>query len=217
MRSESPWWSDACRAPGPAVNDRVWVAPAGRLESECVALFLESLGFDATADPVGSPGALVLLGVPGMDTARRVAALDDLAPEVPWLLVADGTDEELLAEAHKRAVRRVMPWGVATEVLHRALEEVLGRRSAAPATPVASSTVALNGLTDREREIVRLLSQGRHNGEIAAELGISYHTVRTHVQHVLTKLGMPHRHAVAALAQRSGSTPAPLVDDGISR
>ena len=197
------------------MNGPVWVAPSGHLESECVARLLEARDIEATTDMVGRPAVLLLLGAPGVDIPQTMAALDDLGLEIPWLLVADTSDEHALTEARRRGVQRVS-WGVECGVLLRVIEGLLGRRPAGR-TPSTFGSARLNRLTEREREIVSLLSQGRHNDEIAAELGISYHTVRTHVQHVLTKLGMPHRHAVAALAQRSEPESAPVVVDGMSR
>jgi DNA-binding NarL/FixJ family response regulator len=59
-------------------------------------------------------------------------------------------------------------------------------------------------LTRREREILRLLAQGRENSAIAAELVISRATVKTHVAHVLHKLGLENRVQAAVFAVRHG-------------
>ena len=56
------------------------------------------------------------------------------------------------------------------------------------------------GLTARERDVVLLLTRGKPNAEIAADLGISERTVEKHLEHVLTKLGVDNRTAVAAFA-----------------
>jgi pimeloyl-ACP methyl ester carboxylesterase/DNA-binding CsgD family transcriptional regulator len=59
-------------------------------------------------------------------------------------------------------------------------------------------------LTDREREVLRLVAEGRTDGEIAAELTLSTHTVHRHVSNIRTKLGVPSRAAAAAwLARRT--------------
>ncbi|WP_127792354.1 alpha/beta fold hydrolase [Agromyces sp. LHK192] len=57
-------------------------------------------------------------------------------------------------------------------------------------------------LTDREREILRLVAQGRTDGQIAAKLFLSAHTVHRHIANIRTKLGVPSRTAAAAWALR---------------
>jgi DNA-binding NarL/FixJ family response regulator len=59
-------------------------------------------------------------------------------------------------------------------------------------------------LTARELEILRLLGEGRANKEIAAELGISERTARTHVSNILRKLGLSSRTQAALWAVREG-------------
>jgi DNA-binding NarL/FixJ family response regulator len=59
-------------------------------------------------------------------------------------------------------------------------------------------------LTRREREVLTLIAGGRSNKRIAFELGISEKTVKTHVGHVLAKLGVTDRTQAAVLAVREG-------------
>ena len=60
------------------------------------------------------------------------------------------------------------------------------------------------GLSPREREILRLLADGRTQGQIATELVISPKTVATHIQHILSKLGVNTRAQAVAFAFRRG-------------
>jgi DNA-binding NarL/FixJ family response regulator len=60
------------------------------------------------------------------------------------------------------------------------------------------------GLSPREREILGLLAEGRTQGQIATELVISSKTVATHIQHILSKLGVHTRAQAVAIAFRRG-------------
>jgi DNA-binding CsgD family transcriptional regulator len=80
---------------------------------------------------------------------------------------------------------------------------VLYRRAAARRAAAAD----ISPLTPREREILVLVSAGKANKEIARELWLSPHTVRTHLEHVFEKLEVTNR--TAAVARVFGDTPAP--------
>ena len=59
-----------------------------------------------------------------------------------------------------------------------------------------------HGLTARELEVLRLVAAGKSNRQIAAELVISDHTVRRHLQNIFAKLGVSSRAAATAFAFR---------------
>ena len=61
-----------------------------------------------------------------------------------------------------------------------------------------------DGLSPREREILGLLAEGRTQGQIATDLVISSKTVATHIQHILSKLGVNTRAQAVAMAFRRG-------------
>jgi DNA-binding NarL/FixJ family response regulator len=73
-------------------------------------------------------------------------------------------------------------------------------RSAAPSPASQAGAADLDALTSREREVLALIGRGKTNGEIAAELFVSEGTVKTHINHVFTKLQLRDRAAAVVFA-----------------
>ncbi|MFD3664351.1 LuxR C-terminal-related transcriptional regulator [Streptomyces sp. NPDC058659] len=73
----------------------------------------------------------------------------------------------------------------------------------------------VESLTPREREVLRCMVAGLGRKAVAERLFLSPHTVRTHMQNVLGKLGVHSTLAAVALARRAGVGPAPLDAEGL--
>jgi DNA-binding NarL/FixJ family response regulator len=85
-------------------------------------------------------------------------------------------------------------------VTRRVIEEFVRR----PPTSVRTMSATLEVLTTRELEVLKLIARGLSNAEIARDLFVSETTVKTHVAHVLMKLGLRDRVQAVVLAYESG-------------
>ena len=142
----------------------------------------------------------------GIEATRRIRAAGDDAPRVLVVTTFDldeyvfealraGASGFLLKDAPRAELLRAIEVVAAGDALlapsatRRLVEDFARRRAAAP--PPADD--ALDVLTPRERHVLELMARGLSNGEIAAELVVGQATVKTHVGHVLTKLGLRDR------------------------
>ncbi|WP_062518774.1 response regulator [Demequina silvatica] len=92
---------------------------------------------------------------------------------------------------------------LAPEVTRRVIEQFARTAPVAPEDHTPSPE-AVGDLSDREVEVLRLMARGLSNQEIAAELYVSSTTVKTHVSHILTKLGVRDRVQAVVEAYDSG-------------
>jgi DNA-binding NarL/FixJ family response regulator len=92
---------------------------------------------------------------------------------------------------------------VAPAVTRRLLDR-FAHRLPGPDETARPPSVALEALTERELVVLRLVARGLSNTEIAAELVVTETTVKTHVHHLLTKLGMRDRVQLVVLAYEAG-------------
>lgn len=162
----------------------------------------------ASAIETGPPTvALLDLRMPrlsGIEVARR---LGRTAPDTAVILYTAFGDRALLTEALDAGARGfVLKEAPLAEVV-RAIQLVSGGRTYVDPVlaGVLSSSVAtgkMAALTQRERDVLRLLADGLSNEEIGKELFISPETVRTHVRKAMAKLDADTRTQAVATALR---------------
>jgi DNA-binding NarL/FixJ family response regulator len=153
--------------------------------------------------------------VDGITATRRVRERPD-AP--PVLVLTTFDDDELLSGALRAGAAGFLLKDSPAEELIKAVRavaagdswldpavtgRVLATYREAPADAVRSSP-ALDELTPRELDVLRLIGRGRTNAEIAESLVISEVTVKSHVGHIFAKLGLRDRAAAIVFAFDSG-------------
>ena len=111
-------------------------------------------------------------------------------------LLKDAPPEELVNAIQIVAEGEAL---LAPSVTRRLIEEFARQPSNA-----SVAVAELERLTDREVEVLRLIARGMANAEIAESLFVSETTVKTHVSHILTKLGLRDRVQAVVLAYESG-------------
>lgn len=162
----------------------------------------------------GLDGAQVTAEVLAADLGTRVLILTTYADDdavIPALragaagyLTKDATSEALLAAVREVAAGRT----VLDPAVQRRLVQLVVSESAAPPAAAAPRTLPpeAEGLTRREIDVVRLVADGLNNRQVARELVVSQATVKTHLNHVLSKLALEDRGALIAWAWRHGLT-----------
>jgi DNA-binding NarL/FixJ family response regulator len=152
-------------------------------------------GLEATRRIVAAPGASPrVLMLTTFDLDEYV--FDALRAGASGFLLKDVPPEQLVAGIRAVAEGESL---LAPTVTRRLIESFLLDRSRSVAPPPA-----LRELTEREREVLRLMARGLSNAEIAAELVVSATTVKTHVARVLSKLGLRDRVQAVVLAYETG-------------
>jgi DNA-binding CsgD family transcriptional regulator len=167
------------------------------------------------AAAVGDVAAEVLLGDAAEQFARVNLPLDSARARLELARALRNTERELAVDVARRAHRELEDLGADREASAAAsFLRVLGAKS-------RSGPRALELLTKREEEVLRLLGEGLSNGEIATRLFISRKTAEHHVGRILRKLELRSRAEAAAYAVRNpgpnrGSAPTAARPSGTS-
>jgi LuxR family transcriptional regulator, maltose regulon positive regulatory protein len=188
--------------PGPALTllQRLLDAAVsqGRTGSIIEIQALRALALAASGDHASGLGALT----EALTLARRHGYVRVLADEgAPMRALL--TQLSAARPGQQHAARRIDPGYLAT------LVRACGQADAAP--PPRRAAAAPPGLdeplTDRELDVLRLIAAGKSNQRIAHDLVVALDTVKTHVTHILGKLGAANRTEAAARARQLGLIP----------
>jgi NarL family two-component system response regulator LiaR len=149
--------------------------------------------------------ALLDLRMPGLDGSEVIRRARHVSPETAAVVYTGYADSSIVDEVLDAGARGVVLKDAPLPDLVRALELVSCGGIYIDAGLTAALAVrrsATPQVTQREREILRLLSDGFTNEEIGKQLFISPETVRTHVRRVIAKLGAKTRTQAVASALR---------------
>jgi DNA-binding NarL/FixJ family response regulator len=144
---------------------------------------------------------LLDLSLPGMDGMSGLARLRDAVPAVPVVVLSANEESAKIRRAFAGGAMGYIPKSAGSDVILHALRLVLAGGMYVPANVVTrpatqsrhAQDLESTALTDRQQEVLNLLSQGLSNKEIAARLALAENTVRVHVAAILRLLGVKNR------------------------
>ncbi len=166
--------------------------------------------------------ALLDLRMPGLTGAQIAAELARQAPEVRVLILTTFADDDAVLPALRAGAAGYLTKDATGEQLADAIRDVAAGRTvldpnvqrrlvelvrdgpAAAPEPAPEPSDIPEGLTRREVDVVRLVAEGLSNTQIARRLVVSEATVKTHLNHVLSKLDVDGRPGLVAWAWRHG-------------
>jgi DNA-binding NarL/FixJ family response regulator len=170
---------------------------------------------------------LMDLRMPRCDGVEATRQLREQAPQVKVIVLTTYADDRSVLEALRAGARGYLTKDAGAEEIRHAIEQVQGDQAAIdPAVQhhlvdaIASGPAARakppaarlpDGLTPREAEVLALIAEGLSNTEIAGRLVVSEATVKSHINHLLTKIQARDRAQAVSYAYSRGlvSPPSP--------
>lgn len=135
----------------------------------------------------------------GIEALRRIRAQD---PEARVIVLTTYRNEDYIFPSLQAGARGYLLKDATREELAGAIRQVAAGESLLDPALVHAARVDHPPLTARERDVLRLMADGKNNAEIATQLFVSENTVKTHVSNILEKLGCKDRAAAVLLAWR---------------
>lgn len=191
-----------------------------------VAMNLEELDHAVAAHADELDLALVDIAMPGTQGYQHVARLRTQAPALPVIVLSGSEDVDVMRslidlgvlgfipkayspDVMLSAIRLVLAGGIYIPPLLLANAQAQGWQPDTPAAPTPDANRSIDGLrnllTERQIDVMRLLSQGKPNKLIARDLGISEGTVKIHLAAIFRALNVRNRvEAVVASRKLQG-------------
>ena len=164
------------------------------------------------------PDAILLdLNMPVLDGIGAIRRLRAEHPDVAIVVLTTYADDSSVLDALRAGARSYLTKDADHVDIARALqaaadgltvfdprvhETLLAATPAPPAPEPTPTAPPPDGLTQRELEILRLIARGLTNPEIAAQLYLSNHTIKTHISRIFAKTGSRDRAAAIGYAHR---------------
>jgi NarL family two-component system response regulator LiaR len=156
---------------------------------------------------------LLDLAMPQLDGVGALRRLRERVPEARVVVLTSfGEDDRLFAALRAGAAGFLLKDTEPPDIVRAIRSAHAGHSPLSPATAARVVEELTRGgrpraadlLTPRELDVLRLIARGQSNKRIALELGVAEKTVKTHVGHVLSKLGLSDRTQAALYAVREG-------------
>jgi DNA-binding NarL/FixJ family response regulator len=151
------------------------------------------------------------LNLPGATGLSCLRYVHDAAPLTPIIVVSGNDDPATMSEARLAGAAGYVPKSAPGDVLVQAIRLVMAGGTYLPAAAALRHSMSLGSptadpigepLTSRQMRVLRLLTQGLSNKQIARDLEISEITVKAHVSAIFRKLGVSNRTQAANAARR---------------
>lgn len=165
-----------------------------------------------------SPDVVLMdIGMPGMNGLEACGAIKAQSPAVQVLMLTVHDREDYLFQALRAGAAGYILKGADVQDLLSAIRSV--HRGDVYLYPTVTKKLladylrrvergedqaSYDGLTEREREVLRLIAQGKTAMEIARVLSLSVHTVQTHRDHIMEKLNLHRKAELIRYAIRKG-------------
>jgi DNA-binding NarL/FixJ family response regulator len=154
--------------------------------------------------------ALIDLEMPVLDGIEATRRIRERSPATNVIVFTSFSDRDRILRALDAGAIGYLLKDAEPEELHRAIraavrgEAPLAPKAAAALLAARSAATVSHDLTEREREVLRLVASGLANKQIARRLGISEKTVKGHLTQVFQTIGVTDRTQAALWAERNG-------------